>query len=139
MGAKFTLQNLKDDLDAKYGAVELEGFPGEGGIIRLMPMLRHTEQRRDEITAVMQRHAAEGKARKAAAAPGQEDELEDGEGVDLNKSVHQIEELLTLVLERKSDIDRIKQGFGEDGQALIALWETFQESTQPGEASPSES
>lgn len=136
MGKSFTLDNLKSVLEEKYGPVVLDGFPGEGGRIRLLPMMRHTEARRDEISAVMKRHAEDAKARKLAEVSPAGDDVE---SADLNKSIEQIEELLTLVLERKSDMDRIKEGFGEDGQALLLLWEEYQEATQPGEASPSES
>lgn len=128
MGKSFTLDNFKQHLDAKYGPLELLGFPGEGGPIRLLPMLSHGEERRAEISAVMASHRDKSKT-------GEDDE----ESSDLNASIRQVEELITLTLERKSDIDRIKQGFGGNGQAMIELWEQYQEATRPGDPSPSDS
>jgi tail assembly protein len=133
MGNTFTLDNLRNDLESKYGPVVLEGFPGEGGPIRLLPMLRLSEQRRAEVSEVMTRHQKEARERKAAEDAGDEEAP-----VDLNASVEQISELLVLVLERKTDIHRIEDAFDGDGQALLMLWERYQEATQPGEASDSE-
>jgi len=135
MATTFTLDNLRADLESKYGPVVLEGFPGEGGPIRLLPMLRHTAARRDEISALMKRHAEDARAREVAEKA--DDPEAEVKSTDLNRSVAQIEELLTLVLERKGDIERIKTAFDGDGQALMLLWESYQEATQPGEAEPS--
>lgn len=136
----FTLDNLRSTLEAKYGPVVLEDFPGEGGPIRLLPMLRLPKDRRAELSKVMAQHASEGRARDAAQAAGETAPEEgDESATDLNQAVDRVEELLTLVLERKSDIDRIKVAFDDDGQALLMLWEKYQAVTQPGDPSPSES
>lgn len=127
MGKTFTLDSFRQEVDRKYGPFVLEGVPG-GGDIRFLPMLRHTRERRDEIGAVLDRHTTKQGTEEAPA-----------ETTDLNKSIADIEELLSLVLENRSDMTRLKTAFGDDGQLFMSLWSEYQEATQPGEAEHSES
>src|SRR5690242_18752570 len=139
MGKSFTLQSFKDEVDKKYGPMVLSGFPGEGGDIRLLPLLRHSESRRAEISTALSSLQDAQKSTQAVIAavndPGAEVPV-DAPSVDLNGTIRQVEELVTLVLERKSDIARIKDGIGDDGQAMLELWSQYQEDTKPGEAEP---
>lgn len=142
MGKSFTLQSFKDEVDRKYGPLVLSGFPGEGGDIRLLPMLRHTEERRAELSAAMADLTSTATSAKDVLASVTDPDVEapaDTSATDLNQSIRKVESLLTLVLERKSDIERIKLGIGDDGQAMLELWTQYQEGTQPGEASDSAS
>lgn len=122
--SSFSLDDLRQSLQSRFGPVELTGYPGgDGSVIRLLPILRHGADRRKEISEAMNRLGAT---------------QSDGR-IDLNATVDSIAELLELVCERREDIHRIREGVNGDGQALLVLWEKYQEATQPGEAKPSRS
>lgn len=131
--ATISLDQLREDVDRKYGDFEVE-LDGEHKC-RLRNALRLNKDERSQLRSLQKRYDAVSKEEKLP-----EDDPK-------RRSDSEIEEAFTTVLfeqirllaENKAAANKLLKAVGDDQAILMYLIEQYMETTQPGEANPSQS
>jgi hypothetical protein len=110
--AQFTLDDIRDAAEAKYGATEIQ--LDANTTVRLLNPLRLPKVKRDELTSI-------------------QDRLEE-DGVDQEQV---LTDAIRLVAETKGQADKLLKAVNGDLAVLAQIFETYGKGTQVGEASAS--
>lgn len=126
--ASYTLQDLNDALNRKFGptSIELE----DGKAITLLPVLRLSKTQRDAL------RAAQESAKKISEIDEDSDEVD--EDAVVNAARERLETIIKIVSENEQAAYAALGWCGGDIaklQTLIGIWN---EDQKPGEASPSQ-
>lgn len=124
------LSDIRQAAATKYGdlPVELEA----GGNVLLQNLLRMPKAQRKALTKIQERlDAIQGEDETAKAA-----ELGEGED-DTDAIVRLVREAIELVADSKANAKALLDEIGDDLPTLMAVFEEYGATSQPGEATPS--
>lgn len=116
--AKFTLDDIREAAEKKYGSYDIEIAEGEE--VSLLNPMRMSKAKRAELGALQKRLSALGES--------EEDALE---GVD-EESV--IDEMLTLVAASPVQAKKLLKALNGDLAMKVTIFNQYGEQTQAGEA-----
>jgi len=111
--AKFTLDNIRQAAQAKYGSTDIE--LDDGFTVKLLNPLRLTKARRTELQGLQAR-------------------LEE-EGADQEEILYAT---VRLVAQNEHAAERLSADVGEDLTVLVEIFRNYSEGTHAGEASASQ-
>lgn len=112
--AKFTLDDIREAAEKKYGSFDIELPDGE--TVSLLNPMRMDKAKRKELGALQER----------LNALSESEESVDEESV--------VEEMLTLVAASPAQAKRLLKALGDDMAMKITVFNQYGESTQAGEA-----
>ena len=123
----YTLDQLREDVERKYGDFEIE--ISEGVTLALRSPLRLSSDERHDLDAMFNTY------RKSRDDESDEDE---SEIAVVDTTVDMLRDQIRILARDKKVADRfLGSEFGSDIAFLSVLVEHYNEATQPGEASPS--
>jgi hypothetical protein len=114
----YTLDQLREDLDKKYGPLVITGVP-EVGEVKLVQALRLSKDKRARVMAIQKELGA------AEEADGDYDE---------DVMVEKMREIFRLISETPEQAMALLDVLGEDIAKFTLLFETYSEASQLGEA-----
>lgn len=114
--ATFSLQDIQDAAEAKYGPCIIEGIPG--GDVTLVNALRLPKAKRDALVAL------QAKANDETAT--------------LDDSLNVLKQIVTIAAKTPAEATRLLKAIGDDQTMLATVIEKYGEASQQGEITPSE-
>jgi hypothetical protein len=133
-----TMADIQAAADEQYGPLTLDDIPG--GVIRLLPLIRLSKAKRDEIVALSDKSPAKTPAKKAAARSGSPAKRAASKAPTVREGlevVGRLERMLELTAETPEQGSRLIAHFDGDIAKLQFVFEKWNERQQAGEASPS--
>lgn len=139
-----TMADINAAADEEYGPLVLEDIPG--GTVRLLPLIRLSKSKRDELVSLSDNAPAKkSPAKKAAARSGSPAKRAAAKQPDLKDLkatlavVDRLERMLELAAETDEQGTRLVEHFDGDIAKLKFVFEKWSEQQQSGEALPSPS
>lgn len=125
MTKKFTLDDIRDAAEAKYGSTWVVTDEQE---IELVNLLRLPKEKRDVILSLSK------KAEKPSKGEGEESE----ESVDIDEMRDDLKAGLTAACRTTEQANALMAFVGDDTALVMQVFTMYTKETQAGEASPSQ-
>ena len=150
--ASYGLDQLRADIDAKYGAFVFDIPDQEPATF--LPVMRLGKEKRAQVLVLSERIRGDDEPEAGTRGPNEDTTAPDPAAPDdgtaiialdrVNDLIDAVRDIFRIVAKPDGSADRFftaltDAGLDDDAAVLLELWERYSEVAMPGEASPSES
>lgn len=128
----FTLEDLHDAIEKKYGGFDVQYGPNPTDVVKLRAGVRLNKDERKQLTDIAKDletaskpEEAKGGSKKGAKAGSEE--------VSEDDVIAAMLAMIRIVADSSEGAERLIVELGEDLAAITVLWSAYQEATDPGE------